>query len=180
MVRLFVALALPNPVRAELTALCAGLPGARWVPPENLHLTLRFIGELDRSDIPEIDDALSHIAAAPLDVALGTLGFFGKGRAIRALWIKAVRSSALVALQARVESRLVRAGCAPETRKFVPHITLARLKRAQPKAVEQFVADHSMFKLDPFPVQALTLYSSFLSHAGAIYTPEVEYPLNSV
>ncbi len=180
MVRLFVALALPNPVRAELTALCAGLPGARWVPPENLHLTLRFIGELDRSDIAEIDDALSHIAAAPLDVALGTLGFFGKGRAIRALWIKAVRSSALVALQARVESRLVRAGCAPETRKFVPHITLARLKRAQPKAVEQFVADHSMFKLDPFPVQALTLYSSFLSHAGAIYTPEVEYPLNSV
>ena len=179
MVRLFVALTPPDSVRAQLTAICAGLPGARWVPPENLHLTLRFIGELSRSDVRDIDDALSQIAADPFEVALDSLGFFGKGRAIRALWIKAVRAPELVSLQAKVESAMVRTGCAPKTRRFVPHITLARLKRAQSGAVEQFVAKHSMFKLDPFPVRNLTLYSRFLGRAGAIYTPEGEYPFAS-
>lgn len=177
MVRLFVALALPDSLRAQLSEICAGIPGARWVPAENFHLTLRFIGEVSRSELPEIDDALSHLAAAPIEVVLDSLGFFGRGRAIRALWVRAERSPELVSLQAKVESAMVRAGCAPETRKFFPHITLARLKRAQSRAVEQFVADHSMFKPSPFPVRALTLYSSFLAHTGAIYTPEGEYPL---
>ena len=179
MVRLFVALALPDTIRDQLTGICAGLPRARWVPPENLHLTLRFIGELDRGDIPDIDDALSRISADAFEIRLDTIGFFGRGRAIRALWIKTARSPELAVLQASVESAMVRAGCAPEARKFVPHVTLARFRRAQSDLVERFVADHSMFKLDPFPVQALTLYSSFLSHAGAIYTPEAEYPLGS-
>ena len=179
MVRLFVALALPDTIRDQLTGICAGLPGARWVPPENLHLTLRFIGELDRGDIPDIDDALSRISADAFEIRLDTIGFFGRGRAIRALWIKTARSPELAVLQAGVESAMVRAGCAPEARKFVPHVTLARFRRARSDLVERFVADHSMFKLDPFPVQALTLYSSFLSHAGAIYAPEAEYPLGS-
>ncbi len=177
MVRLFVALALPDPVRVQLAAICAGLPGARWVSPENLHLTLRFIGEMDRGDIPDIDNALSHVTADPFEIRLETVGFFGKGRAIRALWIKAARSPELVSLQARVESAMVRAGCVPESRKFVPHVTLARLKRAKSERVEQFAAEYSMFKSDTFSVRALMLYSSFLSHTGAIYTQEAEYPL---
>ena len=105
-----------------------GTPGARWVPPENLHLTLRFIGELDRGDIPDIDDALSRISADAFEIRLDTIGFFGRGRAIRALWIKTARSPELAVLQAGVESAMVRAGCAPEARKFVPHVTLARFR----------------------------------------------------
>ena len=110
---------------------------------------------------------------------MGDLGFFGRGNAIRALWIQAARSPELVSLQAKVESAVVRAGCAPETRKFVPHVTLARLKRTRSKLVERFVADHSMFTPDPFPARTVTLYSSFLARAGAIHTPEAEYPLKS-
>ena len=180
MVRLFVALALPDTIRDQLPRICAGLPGARWVPPENLHLTLRFIGELDPNDILDIDDALSHISADAFEIRLDTIGFFGKGRAIRALWIKTARSPELAVLHANVESAMVRAGCAPENRKFLPHVTLARFRRAQSDLVERFVADHLMFKLDPFPVQALTLYSSLLSHAGATYTSEAKYPLGSL
>ncbi len=179
MVRLFVALDPPDPVREQLSSICAGLQGARWVPKHNLHLTLRFVGEVDNADSTDIDDALSRLSGTALEVSLEGLGFFGKGRKLRSLWIRAARSPELVSLRAAVESVLVRSGCAPETRNFFPHITLAYLKGAHAESVENFVADHSMFRIKAFPVTILTLYSSFLSRSGAIYTPESQYSLEA-
>ena len=177
MVRLFVALCLPDSIRAGLSIICGGLPSARWVAPENFHLTLRFIGEVGDEDIQEIDDALTRISASTFDVSLSGVGYFGTGRAARALWVKVVPSQELVSLGSKVESALARAGCPPEARKFIPHITLARLKRAQSYLVEQFVADHSMFKLAPFPARAFLLNSSKRVRAGTIYAQEAVYPL---
>lgn len=177
MVRLFVALYLPEAIRTNLSIICSGLPKARWVAPENFHLTLRFIGEVDEDDIQEIDDALSRISASTFDVSLSGVGYFGTGRAARALWVKVVPSRELVSLGSKVESALVRAGCRPEARKFIPHITFARLKRAQSHLVEQFVADHSMFKLAPFPARAFFLMSSKRVRVGTVYAQEAVYPL---
>ena len=179
MVRLFVALCLPDSVRADLSAICGGLPSARWVAPENFHLKLRFIGEVGDEDVQEIDDALSRISASTFDVSLSGVGYFGTGRAARALWVKVVPSSELISLGSKTESALARAGCPPEARRFIPHITLARLKRAQLHLVEQFVADHSMFKLAPFPARAFLLNSSKRVRAGTIYAQEAVYPLTA-
>ena len=180
MVRLFVALSLPDSVRADILTICGGLPSARWLARENFHLTLRFIGEVGDEDIQEIDDALSRISASTFDISLSGVGYFGKGRAARALWVKVVPSPELVFLGSRIESALARAGCAPAARKFIPHITLARFKRAQSHLVEQFVADHSMFKLAPFPARAFLLNSSKHIRSGTIYEQEAVYPLTEV
>ena len=178
MIRLFVALGIPDIVRAGLSVICGGLPGARWVAPENFHLTLRFIGEVDDGDIQEIDEAFSRVSASPIAVSLAGVGYFGRGRATRALWVKVVPSPELESLGSKVELALVRAGCPPESRKFVPHITLARFRRAQSQLVEQFVADHALFKLGPFPARTFLLNSSTHRLAGTIYTVEAEYSLN--
>ena len=177
MIRLFVAIELPGDVRARLAALCVGVPGAKWVKAENLHLTLRFIGEVDGHRFEDIAAALGEVRAPAFDVALDGVGFFG-GRRPRVLWAGVARTAALDHLHAKVESALVRAGCEPEGRKFTPHITLARLNNAPAGRVRGFVSDHNLFRAGPFPATEFTLFSSFLSQEGALHTPEAVYPLS--
>jgi len=175
--RLFVALSLPDALRARLQGLAAGLPGARWVAPENLHLTLRFIGEVDRQEAEDSDAALAAIRCDSFSLTLAGLGEFGDGRRLRSLWIGAERNEALERLQAKVEQALRRAGLPPEKRKFKPHVTLARFKSHPGGRLEDYFAAHALFRAAPFEVTGFTLYSSYLSHEGAIYTPEEVYPL---
>ena len=177
MIRLFVALTLPESLRLRLSALGGGVPGARWVKPENLHLTLRFIGEVDTGMADDVDAALNEVDAPAFDVSFVGAGYFGKPDAARILWAGIEANDILHHLQAKVESALVRTGLQPEKRRFSPHVTLARLKQAPANRVEQFVADHAGFRAGPVPIDRFTLYSSFLSSSGAIYTPEADYPL---
>lgn len=158
--------------------MAGGLPGARWTRGENFHLTLRFIGDVDEGVAEDIDGALREIDAPPFALTIAGVGFFGKGKAARTVWAGVEASEPLIRLQRKIETAMQRIGLAAEARKYTPHITLARLKGTPPGRLESFIADHSDFYAGPVPVDAFTLYSSFLSASGAIYTPEVTYPLH--
>jgi 2'-5' RNA ligase len=177
MLRLFVGLALPDGVIARLAMLCSGLPGASWVAPSNMHITLRFIGEVAESQAEEIDTLLSEITAAPLSLGLAGLGTFGEGAKARALWVGVTPSGALLHLQAKVESACVRAGLAPEGRKFTPHVTLARLNKPQPARLQSFIEGNNLFGAGPFAVESFTLFESRLGKGAAVYIPQIEYEL---
>ncbi len=179
MIRLFVALALPEPLQFQLSSLDGGVPGARWVKPENRHLTLRFIGEVDRGVADDIDAALGGIEAPAFQLSISGVGHFGKPDAARILWAGVEPNGALDHLHSKVEAAAMRAGLPAEQRRFSPHVTLARLRRAPGNRVEQFVADHAGFRAAPITIDRMTLFSSFLSSSGAIYTPEAEYPLSA-
>jgi len=183
MVRLFVALSLPEEIQDRLGDLECGLPGVRWVPQDNLHLTLRFIGEVDGALARDVDEALSAIRMAGFEMTLAGVGTFGEGRKLRALWAGVEPNPELMRLQAKIEQALIRSGLPPEARKFAPHVSLARLKNGTavpPDKLQGFLHDNALFRAPPIQVEAFTLYSSFLSSSGAIYTPEADYPLDPV
>ena len=123
MVRLFVAIPFPEDLRERLALLSGGIPGARWTDPDNFHLTVRFIGEVDRPTCDDVVDALSQVRADGFDLVLTGIDQFGKGDKARVLWIGVEKNPALLRLHDRVESALVRAGLAPEARKYSPHVT---------------------------------------------------------
>ncbi len=178
MVRLFVALALPAALKAQLALLAGGgIPGGRWVPPENYHLTLRFIGEVEPWRAQELDAALAAIRAPAFELALRGLGTFEKGGRIHALWVGAEKTEGLAFLQNKVETALQRAGLEPERRRFAPHVTLARTEKAPPEKLIAYVQAHNLFRAPPVTVDSFTLYSSRLGKEQAVYVPEVEYDL---
>ena len=176
--RLFVAIALPEELRARLTRLQQGVPAARWVDPDNLHLTLRFIGEADGGQAHDLDTALTQVRAARFEVTLAGVGRFGQGRKARALWVGVAPALELDRLQRRVEQAVQAAGFAPEGRKFKPHVTLARLKGDPGSRSADYLAYHAAFRAEPFEAREFVLYSSLLAQAGAIHTPEAAYPLS--
>ncbi len=177
MIRLFVALSLPEDVRERLAGLAGGVPGARWVEAHTLHLTLRFIGETGEERLADLDDALRAVNTPPFALTLDGMGQFGSGRKLHSLWAGVERSAALGLLQAKIESAVVRAGFAPEGRKFTPHVTLARLKDAHPVRVMRYLAGNGLFRSRSFPVDGFSLYESHQGRHGADYAVISSYPL---
>ncbi|WP_211864139.1 RNA 2',3'-cyclic phosphodiesterase [Neoroseomonas soli] len=177
MLRLFVALALPSELRERVATLVGGIPGAKWVPPENYHLTLRFIGEIENWRAQEVDDALTAIRGNAFDLSLRGLGTFEKAGRIHALWVGVERNDAMTHLQGKVETALQRIGLPPERKRFSPHLTIARTERAPPEKVISFVQAHNLFRAEPVRVEYFTLFSSRLGKEASVYTPEVEYDL---
>ena len=176
--RLFVALDLPWTLRDRLSALASfGLPGARWVPPENYHMTLRFIGETPGHRAEDIDTALMGLRAKRFSVMLAGVGTFSKGGRSTALWVGVESNPQLEHLQNKIETALQRCGLEPERRRFQPHITLARLDNAPEVKLAGFVQTHNLFRADPVPMEHFTLFSSQLGKEASVYTPEVEYAL---
>lgn len=174
--RLFVAIAMPDAVRTSLEMLQSGVPGARWSPRENMHLTLRFIGEVDGRDAREIDEALATIAAPSFTLMLKGTGHFG-GKNPSALWAGVEASGALLHLQRKIESALQRVGLDAEQRKFNPHVTLAYLRGAPLMKVMEFLSGHGLYQSPPFPVREFTLYESTMTPNGSLYVPMQSYPL---
>ena len=176
--RLFVALELPWELRQRVAMLSgAGIPGARWVPPENYHLTLRFIGEMPGYRAEEIDASLAVLKAPGFSLTLAGVGTFHKGGRSVSLWVGVERNPALDHLQSKVETALQRCGLEPERRRFTPHLTLARLDNAPDAKLAAFVQANNLFRADPVPIEHFTLFSSRLGKDQAVYTPEVEYAL---
>ena len=175
--RLFVALDLPADLRSQLSSFSSGLPGARWVDAANLHLTLRFIGDVDGHAAEDIDAALSGVQGKRFAVTLSGVGQFGDERRLRALWVGVEPNEALERLQAKIETALQRAGLEPEKRKFKPHVTLARFKSSPGDRLKDYIVQRALFRAEPFEVKEFTLFSSFLAGQGAIYAPEAVYPL---
>lgn len=177
MIRLFVAIELPDDLKERLGAMCSGVPGAKWVKPENLHLTLRFIGEVSEGRIGDIDAALAAVRSPAFDLTLADTGHFSSRRTARVLWVGVEKNEVLMQLQGRVEAACVGAGLEPEGRKYAAHITLARLNKSPPSKVQAFLAANAMFKAPPFPVTEFILFSSFLGRNGAIHREEAVYRL---
>ncbi|MCC6719272.1 MAG: RNA 2',3'-cyclic phosphodiesterase [Acetobacteraceae bacterium] len=176
--RLFVGLDLPWETRQRLAQLGGGgVPGARWVPIENYHLTLRFIGEVPKFRAEEIDIALDALRARRFSLELAGVGTFAKAGRDTTLWIGVAGNPALAHLAGKIETALQRAGLPPERRRFRPHVTLARLDNAPPDKLASFVQAHNLFRSAPIAIEHFTLFSSLLGKEASVYMPEVEYPL---
>ena len=176
--RLFVGVAFPADIRAALCTLCSGIFGARWVRPEGMHLTLRFIGETDGRGATDLDTTLEDLDRPAFEMALTGIGHFSSKARHRALWAGVEAGNALEQLHARVEWAAQRAGFEPEGRKFKPHVTLARFKgREGVFDLSRYLEDNATFATEPFFVEALTLFESHLSQEGAHYVALKDYPL---
>lgn len=178
MFRLFVAIEIPDPVKAQLAGLQNGLPGARWRPDEVLHLTLAFIGDTDRHGFEDAVDALAGIDAPAFSLTLADVGYFGD-RKPRAVWAGVKREDALLHLQDKVEAALRRYGFELERRKFTPHVTLAYLKRANVMEVKTYCAVNGGFTSPSFAVKEFSLFSSQMGGDFSHYEIEARYSLSS-
>src|SRR5205085_6878330 len=125
----------------------------------NLHLTLRFIGEIDEGLAADVDAALQRVKVRPFKLQLAGAGVFGGNRP-RALWVGVERDPALWQLRDKIEQALIRAGLEPEGRRFAPHVTLARLRDPVLDQLGQFLAAHAQFRADPLPVEEFSLIAS--------------------
>jgi len=177
MPRLFVAIDFPEAVRARLATLAGGVPGARWVPAEQLHLTLRFIGEVDRGRLDDIAEALAAIDARGFAVRVKGVGHFPPRGAPRVLWAGIEDGAGPARLHGKIEAALARLGVARDRRKFFPHVTLARLRGAPLGRVRDFLALHAGFASEPVAISAFHLYSSLLGTGGAVHRIEASYAL---
>jgi len=176
-IRLFVAVDLPEDVRDDLALMAHGLPGARWLDDTQLHLTLRFVGEVDGVVYRDVMGVLGRIRAQPFEIALAGLGFFPPRGQPRSLWAGVTRSEPLEHLRKVVDGGLSRLGLPTDRKRWVPHVTLARLDGTPASRLGRFITDHSLYRSRPFMVEGVSLYSSQLQPKGALYELEASFPL---
>lgn len=177
MPRLFIAVDLPETIKENLESMSFGIPGAKWVRPEQLHLTVRFIGEVDGALFHDIKNILAEVSAASFSLQLKGVGYFPPRGAPRVLWIGLDKSEPLQLLRKKIDTALLRARIEPEGRKYSPHITLARLKNSPVNKIANFLSGNGLFSQEPFQVEDFKLYSSVLSPKGAYHKVESIYPL---
>ena len=176
MPRIFTGLEIPAPVAQSLATLRGGLPGARWIDPENYHVTLRFIGDVDDLVAHEVASMLGQVRRPAFDLNIEDLTAFG-GRRPRALVATLGPAQALMDLQAEHERLMQRVGLEPEGRKYTPHVTLARLRESSSRQVADYLAVRAPFRSAAFPVSRFVLFSSRASVGGGPYVVEAAYPL---
>jgi 2'-5' RNA ligase len=174
--RLFVAIAMPAEIAESLDRMAHGFPDARWTDLEDLHLTLRFIGEVEQSTFYNLGELLAGVSLAPFELELRGVGLFPPRGPLRQLWVGVTSNPDLMRLRRRIDACLAEAGVPAERRKFVPHVTLARFRQPPPEArLAAYLQRHSLVRLPPFPVDSFGLYSSILRSDGAEHLLEAEY-----
>src|SRR6187551_465159 len=176
MPRLFTGVEIPPDVGQALATLRGGLPGARWIDPENYHLTLRFIGDVDDDVAQEIEWLLGKVRREDFELRIDGLQSFG-GRKPRAIVATVAPSPAVMELQAEHERLMQRVGLDPEGRKYTPHVTLARLRDSSSRQVADYLATRALIAPLPFTVSRFVLFSSRASVGGGPYVVEAAYPL---
>jgi 2'-5' RNA ligase len=177
MPRLFIAVDLPEIIKKNLELMSFGIPGAKWVASEQLHLTVRFIGEVDGALFHDIKNRLAGVHLSSFSLQLKGVGYFPPRGEPRVLWVGLDKSEPLQLLRKKIDSALLRASVEPEGRKFSPHITLARLKKSPVQKIANFLSGNGLFSQEPFQVEEFKLYSSTLTRKGAIHTVERIYSL---
>lgn len=178
MPRLFTGVEIPPDVGQALATLRGGLPGARWIDPENYHLTLRFIGDVDDDVAHEVASMLGRVKRGPFDLHMDGLTSFG-GRKPRAVVASVAPAQALLDIQAEHERLMQRIGLEPEGRKFTPHVTLARLRESSSQQVAEYLSARGYFRTSPFQVSRFVLFSSRASVGGGPYVVEASYPFGN-
>lgn len=177
--RVFAALDLPDEIAAPVLTLMKNVPGAKWRPRENLHLTLRFFGEIAEPVAEEIDAALDEVAGStpPFELKLKGVGAFGK-ELPHSLWAGVEKNPALEKLAADCERAARRVGLKAEPRKFAPHVTLAYLGGTSLSEVQSFEQRFALFETPRFSVDSFGLFSSWIrKSAPSLYRLEADYPL---
>jgi 2'-5' RNA ligase len=174
--RLFVAIRPPGHVRDLLIDAMDDSPALRWVGDEQLHLTLRFIGEVERPLASDIASALDRLRSPSFELRVKGVGRFEQ-RNGGALWAGVEPKEPVAALAAKVERAVQQAGVEPERRAFMPHITLARWNRRNAEAVDSFLRRNADLRSGPFEVERFILFESRLSRHGAHYEEMASYPL---
>jgi 2'-5' RNA ligase len=176
--RLFVALDLPPDVKRSLEPMTRGLGEVRWLGPEQQHLTLRFIGELDNGQVNDVAEALALVPGVPFELQLKGLGHFPPRGEPRVIWVGVEKSRELERLKRRIDRALAQAGLPPEGRKFAPHVTLARIKKPLSRdRLATWLMRHNLYRSEPFSVSSFHLYSSWLKNDGAEHHVEASYDL---
>lgn len=176
MPRLFAAIEIPEAIRDDLADMEMPLPGVRWIAGDDMHLTLRFAGDVDKTTAEELAHALGRIDADAFTVRLAGLDCFG-GNDPRSIWAGVEACEALDRLAYAVERAARHAGLAPETRRFKPHVTIARIKGSRPDALARFLQRHARYRSEPFMVGRFVLYSSKPLVGGGPYVAEEMFPL---
>ncbi len=174
MPRLFTAIEIPEIVRAQLDLVRGTLPGAKWVEVEDMHLTIRFFGDIGNLEADELVSALARVDFDPFELKITDLGVFG-GREPRALYAGIAESEPLTALYRASERAARAARLPPEARAFKPHITLARLKNTKPEMVARFLSARPPLQAWPFTVECFTLMSSRPGSGGGPYVREEHF-----
>ena len=176
MPRLFTGLELPETVVGQIALARGGVVGARWLEPEDYHVTLRFVGDVDTRTAHDIAETLDEIRRPTARVQFDGLGWFG-GDKPRQLVARIKAEPSLMDLQAEQERRLRRIGLPPETRKFMPHVTLARLRGVGPRAVADYLASRGILAVEAFTAERFVLFSAREGSGGGPYIVEAAYPL---
>ncbi len=177
MPRLFTGVELPADVCQDLAIMKGGIEGARWIDPDNYHLTLRFIGDIPDRMADELTIELQRVVAMPaFSVSLAGVGVFGTKKP-HSLHVKVEESPDLRRLQAMHERICQSLGMPPEQRKFTPHVTIARLRGALPRPVQAYASAHNLYRSRVFDVSQFVLFSARSSRGGGPYGREEVYPL---
>ncbi|WP_310621823.1 RNA 2',3'-cyclic phosphodiesterase [Flexibacterium corallicola] len=176
MPRLFTGFEVPSNIGSKLSMLRGGLRGARWIDPENYHITLRFIGDIDDRVAEDVMCELDRIRRKSLTIHLDGLGVFGNGKP-HAVWARVIPSEDLYELQSEQERILQRIGLKAERRKYTPHVTLARVRRTGPEEVAKWLSLNGSFQAEPFIAGRFVLYSAKETVGGGPYLVEEAYPL---
>lgn len=175
--RLFVAIRPPASVRDTLLDTMDGVDGARWQDEDQLHLTLRFIGAVERPIAEDMAEALAAVRMPAFDLAIAGVGSFERKGLPHTLWAGLTASESLARLQRKIERLCQHLGLPAETRRFAPHVTLARLNRAS-GPVGAFLAQHARLAAGPWRIEEFRLYESHLLSSGARHDPVASYPFD--
>lgn len=176
--RMFIALTLPDPVRQILALLPQDIPGFVWTRPEQMHVTLRFLGNVPVDRIDAIVGRLREVRVAPFVLPLEGVGTFPPNRPPRVLWLGTGNGHPrLFQLRQRIDDALLGAGLDLDVRTFHPHITLARLTENAASAATRWAHAHHELSAPPIRVDAFDLYASEPRPTGAIHTLCHRFPL---
>lgn len=176
--RLFTGIALPEVLCERLALMQGGIPEARWVSKENLHITLSFIGNVDEDTAEEAHDVLSALTAHAFSLRLQGVGNFAQGKHPQLLWAGVEKSEVLFRLQEKMQNALRAAGVPVENRKYTPHVTLARFRSPDVERLAEFLHEHAGFESEEFSVDEFILYRSHQTKNGSSYEVLERYALD--
>ena len=172
--RLFTGLELPSDIAFDLNFMQGGVMGARWIDRESFHITLRFIGDIDDAMGRDVAYALDDAEIRPFSISIKGIDVFG-GNKPHAIIARIDENAELSRLQAAQERICQSLGLAPEGRKYIPHVTLARLRDPDPHALRVFIESHALYRSRPFVIERFVLFSSKPSRGGGPYAVEEAY-----